>query len=346
MIRTLRITSVVAVILAAVVLASVLGFLRPTPFLHLNPGTGGDKRTETILSGPSAVDRFKEKFGGGKVPDGQDTTPPLVKQATLLEGIINPREDGSPKPTQRNPLTAKPIPIKPAQSSAKFDLLGICYSSDAKTSLAYIRLPDKDNTYQWVGPGSEIGHVTIKEIRRNSIVYMDGSRDVEMQVVAPPETASLLEADNASATPGPSLPRPGTGTKATASPVKPSVSASSKAAPGAASPKTVPATTSAKTASGATVPPAQISKEEQENLSQLGDKLQSGTGASAAERDALNNKLISEYKSAQVNPTEADKVENPGETSTAGNDPSKAAMREESRRQYLKKLSKPRTNMK
>lgn len=325
MIKTLRITSVAAVIFAAVVLASVLGFRRPTAFLHLNLGTGGDKQIDKILSGPSAVDRFKERFGS-KVPNSEDTTPPLVKEATLLESIINPREEAG-RPTLRGPLPPKPAPgIKPPVAvSTKFELLGICYSSNAKTSLAYIRLPD--STFQWVGPGSEIGHLTIKEIHKNSIIYLDGGRDVEMPVVAPPETASLLEASNASATPEPSLPRPTVGAKAAGSPVKPTV---------AASPKTI---------SGTTVPPAQISKEEQEDLSQFGDRLKSVAGADSLDRDALNNKLISEYKAAQANATEANKVENPSEPSAAGTDVSKAAASEESRRQFLKRLSKPRTNV-
>ena len=324
MIKTLRITSVAAVIFAAVVLASVLGFRRPTAFLHLNLGTGGDKQVEKILGGPSAVDRFKEKFGS-KVPNSEDTTPPLVKEATLLEGIINPRDEA--KPALRGPLPPKPAPgIKPPVVSAKFELLGLCYSSDAKTSLAYIRLPD--GAFQWVGPGSEIGRLTIKEIRQSSIVCVDGGRDVEMPVVAPPETANLLEASNASAAPEPSLPRPTVGAKAAGSPVKPTVAASPK------------------TASGTTLASAQISKEEQENLSQFGDRLKSAAGADSPDRDALNNKLISEYQSAQANPTEANKLENPSEPAAAGNDASKAAVSEESRRQFLKRLSKPRTNMK
>jgi hypothetical protein len=179
-----------------------------------------------------------------------------------------------------------------------------------------------------VGLGSEIGHLTIKEIRPSSIVYVDGGRDVEMPVVAPPETASLLEASNASAAPEPSLPRPTVGAKAAGSPVKPSV---------AASPKAVP---------GTTLPPAQIGKEEQENLSQLGDRLQSSAGVGSIERDAVNNKLIAEYKSAQVTPTEADKVGNPSESAAASPDAWKdAAKLEESRRQFLRKLSKPRTSM-
>ncbi len=325
MIRTLRITSVVAVILAAVVLASVLGFLRPASLLHLNAGTGGDKQIEKILSGPSAVDRFKEKFGS-KGTDTVDTTPPLVKEATVLEGIINPRED-TPTAGLRgsSPLKPNPRPTPPVAVSTKFELLGLSYSSDAKTSLAYIRLPD--NTYQWVGPGTEIGHLAIKEIRKNSIVYVDGGRDVEMPVVAPPETASLLDASNAAAMPEPSLPRPTLGAKAAGSPVKPSV---------VASPKTVP---------GTTLPSAQISKEEQENLSQLGDRLKSATGAGSIDRSAVDDKLTSEYKSAQVNPTEADNVGLPSEPAT-GKDTSKGGMNEESRRQFLRKLSKPRTNIK
>ncbi len=323
MIKTLRITSVIAVLLAAVVLASVLGFLRPTSFLRLNPGTGGDKKIEKILSGPSAVDRFKEKRGTNP-SDGVDTTPPLVKEATVLEGIINPSEDTG-KPRSISSLPPRPIQGKPiGVMSAKFDLLGICYSPDPKTSLAYIRLPD--STYQWVGLGSEVGRLTIKEIRRNSIVCVESGRDVEMPVVAPPDTANLLEADNASATPAPSLPRPAVGAKTAASPVKPSMAASPKAAP------------------GATLPSAQISKEEQESLSQLGDRLKSSTGAGSTERDAAGNKLISEYKPAQANPPEADKAGSPGETAAAGQDTSKD---DAAKRLYLKRLSnKPRSNMK
>ena len=326
MIKTLRITSVIAVILAAVVLASVLGFRRPTAFLHLNLSTGGDTQIEKILSGPSAVDQFKEKVGGHG-PEKADTMPPLVKEATVLEGIINPREEVRLRPDGPQPPRATPGGKPPVAVSAKFDLLGICYSPDGTTSLAYIRLPD--STYQWVGLGSEVGRLTIKEIRRNSIVCIDGGRDVEMPVVAPPETANLLEAESASATPEPSLPRPPVGAKAAASPVKPPVTASPKMAP------------------GTSLPSAQISKEEQENLSQLGDRLKSSTGAGSLERDAVANKLISEYKSAQANPPEADKVGSPSETAAVGQDTSKdAAKLDESRRLFLKRLSKPRTNVK
>ena len=49
MIKTLRITSVAAVLLAVVVLASVLEYLRPASLVHLNFGVRSDKQIEKIL---------------------------------------------------------------------------------------------------------------------------------------------------------------------------------------------------------------------------------------------------------------------------------------------------------
>ena len=150
-----------------------------------------------------------------------------------------------------------------------------------------------------------------------------------MPVVAPPETANLLEASNTSATPEPSLPRPTVGAKAAGSPVKPSV---------AASPKAVP---------GTTLPSAQISKEEQENLSQLGDRLKSARGAGSIERDAAEQQA--DFR-VQVRAGQSDGGRQSGESRASlrrqAKTPRRSAMSEESRRQFLKKLSKPRTNMK
>ncbi len=198
MIKTLRITSVAAVLLAVVVLASVLGFERCASLLPLNLGVRSDKQTEKILSGPTAVERFKEQYGN-KAPDqGQDKTPPLVKQAEMFANIINPLAPDGTRPAVASKLPIKPVAgtVKPAGPvSSKFDLLATCCSSDPKTSFAQIRLVD--GTYQWVGVGSEIGHVTIKEIHNGSIVCSDGGRDFPMDMQAAPETSSLLETGKA-----------------------------------------------------------------------------------------------------------------------------------------------------
>ena len=48
-------------------------------------------------------------------------------------------------------------------------------------------------TSKWVQVGDEIGHLTIREIRSDSIVCWDGSSDVVLPVLQRTNTASLLE---------------------------------------------------------------------------------------------------------------------------------------------------------
>jgi hypothetical protein len=324
MIKTLHITGAAAVILAVVVVASVLGFRRPVSLLHLNFGPRGDKQVDKILSGSSAVDRFKE-LHKGKVPNEGDATPPLVKEAERFANILNPPVVAEAPAVAPTNLPQKPTITKPPVAvSSKFDLVGICYSSDAKTSLAYIRLPD--NTYQWVGQGSEIGHVTLKEIRKGSVVCWDGRRNSEMLVESTRDPSSLLETGASPATPVTPLPRPTVGTKASNGPVKPHA---------AMNLATIPA---------APAPSAQISKEEQQALGDLGNRLKAGTGSAGAD-SAERDKLIAEYKSARAGVQEGEKPANPSEQAPldAGKDAARDSMKEGSRRAFMKKLSMPRS---
>ena len=322
MVKTLHITGAVAVVLAVVVVASVLGVQRPASLIHLQWGERrGNKQIEKILGGPSAVERFKEQHAG-KVPSGEDATPPLVKQAELFANIINPPAlPEMPAATPPSHMPARPGPVvKPLLTSTKFDLLGICHSSNPQTSLAYIRLPD--STYQWVAQGSEIGHVTVKEIRKSSIVCWDGSRDVEMPVEPTPETSSLLETGNAPVAPAAPLPRPTVGGKSFSSPIKPPVASNR--------------------ATAATVPmsSAQISREEQQALGNLGDKLKAGVDAGA--QGAAADKLIAAYKAARGDAPEGEKRVGPAVESDGTTDASKDNSREELRRQFMKRFNKSR----
>jgi len=308
----------------------VLGFLGPASFFNLKSGARSDKQIDKILSGASAVERFKAQNGNKK--STADTTPPLVKQADLFAAILNP-------PSAEGPRSGGSMPVKPAFSSAikpgtvssKFDLLGTCYSGDPKTSFAYIQLPDK-TTYQWVRVGDEIGHVTIKEIRKGSIICSEGGRDAEKEVPPLVETSSLLETGKAAAMPAASQLPPAEGEKppatsaaaaapkSPASPVRPSV-ASSRAA---ASLNVVPS-----------MPSAQISKEERESLSQLGNRLKAGA---SADSDALNpGKLITDYKASLANPPQGGTLPSPGEMNT-NKSAWKESLKEESRRTWQKRL--------
>ncbi|MCU0915141.1 MAG: hypothetical protein MUC88_11335 [Planctomycetes bacterium] len=319
MIKTLHVTGVVAVVLAVVVVASVLGVLRPGVLLRLDGGDGpGDKQVAKILGAAGAVARFKEQHAG-QVPPGGETVAPLVKQAELLANTINPPalpDTPAAVLPARTPMRATPL-VKPAQTSTKFDLLGISCSSNPQASLAYIRLPD--GAYQWVGPGSEIGHVTVKEIRRDSIICFDGHRDSEMPVMPPPETSRLLETEAASTvsvTPATSSPRPALEGKPLGSPIKP------------------PVTLSRPTTPLASMPSAQISKEEQQALGDLGNRLKAG--AAAGDRDATE-KLIANFKAARGQLSEEPAVEADGTT-----DGSIDSARVERRREFMMRFNKAR----
>ncbi len=358
MIKTLRVTSIAAVILATVVLASVLGFRRLDSFLPLRVGTPSDKQTKSILKGPSAVERFKTQYGS-KVPGGDDTTPPLIKQAELLAGIINPPEPSDAGGKLPGSLPPKPkVPIKPpVPVSSKFDLLGTCCSSNPKTSYAYIRLPD--NTLQWVGIGEQIGHVSIKEIRKDSVLCWDGQVDSEVPVSAVPETSSLLETGNASTAVSStnaeiSEPRPaptgGTAQPAKAGSLKPGglakpLSIPPKPSSSAAQPSSNPAQPSAAVGqpAGSVTPAsaAQITKQEQEKLSRLGDRLKNDAGMDAAGRTETANRLINEYKSSQGLPPGVRELGDSAQTDP-GPEPLKDTMRDEARRRYTGRLTPPR----
>jgi hypothetical protein len=184
MVNTLRLTSVAAVLLAVVVLASVLG-----PKSLVNLGMRNDANLDRILKDPNVVDRFKTS-SAGKNPGGADQTPMLVKQAQDFAKILNPTPAAAPpKPTRTDAgRTGRPMPALPA----KFTLVGLSYSAvRPEESFACVRL--EDGTFRWARKGDEIGNTIIREIRRSSILCLEGSRESEMMVVMPPNTASLLE---------------------------------------------------------------------------------------------------------------------------------------------------------
>ncbi len=326
MIKTLRITSVAAVILAGVVLASVVG---PASLIGL--GARGDKQVEKILAAPSAVDRFKEQHGD-KDQANQDTTPPLVKQAELFSNGLKPR----PAPAAQAPPVAtrgtKGPPVTPQNVSASFQLVGISYSSIPGASFAYIHIP-ADQTYQWIQPGAQIGYMTVKEVRNASILCWDGHKDVEMSVEEPPETASMLETGRVMPSPTtPAIPQPTV--SMVGRPVgRPIVPPAPPVAPGQ------PA------AAGGPADPAiaGLSPEDQAAYTDLVNKLKD-MDLDPAKRAEAAKKLMEEFKSSRVSPQEAEKLGSLGEELNAAKDSTKdrGSTADEKRREYLKRLSAPR----
>ena len=187
MIKTLRITTFIAAILAVGVLAF--------PVVY---GDWGDEEIEKFLKSPGAIERFK-KAKGAKVKTGSQVSP-LVTQAVLYAGIINPRLTAQVPPKPRLPRkVSEVVPIqKPlGPVSVKFDLIGTSYyASRPELSLAYINEPGKG--LYWVRQGASVGHLLIEEVKDGSVIVKDREKTVTLAPKRAPKK-SLIKGETTSA---------------------------------------------------------------------------------------------------------------------------------------------------
>jgi hypothetical protein len=320
MVTIVRIVGVAALILAGLVLALLWG-----PFHPFGLGAPDNQGAKDFLSAPSAVETFNKSRVAGASASG-DKTSPLVKQALALEEVMRPRVEVAQASSNRGGPTP-PSPVKPV---VKFNLIGISYSaSDPHASFAFIRLPD--NTYQWIQPGSVVGHQTVKEIKGGSIVCTDGQRDSEISVEATPNTASLLET--------------GAATPVAAASGLPSPAVRPATFPGGRPPVPDPASAAAKPAP---VDSGRLSEQEKARVDELANRLKErlqkspGSGQpdsnTAAQDQAAVDKLISEFKSSRVSAGEAQKLDNLGEQLNGATEKRAA----EKNRELLRRLNQKR----
>ena len=254
MIKTLQITSILAVILAVGLLVSSVVF-----------GVHKDDRIEAFLSSPSVEDQFKAL--GQRAKKNSSQSSPLVDRAQLFAKLSNP-----PKPKPKAPVTpqlskstAPVAEIAPPVTSAKFKVIGTSfYASDPAKSLVFIDEPGKG--LHWVRQGSEVMRLTIEEIKNGRIVVRDAQGTSEIVAEERSITVSLLQgAPGASAAVSrPPISRP---------PVPPTAS---RVRPGIPPRPTIPGRTT--TVTRRTSLPASVrsrmSREENAKLAALGSKLQ------------------------------------------------------------------------
>jgi len=179
MIKTLRITSIVAAMLAAVLL------VLPAVF-----GVRSDAKIEEFLKSPGAVDNFLAAKGQ-RPARSESQTSPLVKEAVDFARYLNPPP---PPPTRSTPAAARPAsqPAPPAPVAPKFNLIGTSfYAARPELSLALIDEPGKG--FNWVRQGSTVGHLTIEYIKDGSITIRDSHGTSEMTVTVNQPWRSLLK---------------------------------------------------------------------------------------------------------------------------------------------------------
>ena len=165
MIRTLRITSFVAVILA------VVFFVFPVIF-----GVRSDEQVEQFLSSSGVIEKFS-KTKGDKDRRSESQISPLIKEAQAFALYLNPPppKKKPPQPVRKKPTTPRP----PARVSPKFKLIGVSYyASHPDLSLALIDEPGKGT--RWVRQSSRVSHLVIEQVKDGLVVVRDGERTFEL----------------------------------------------------------------------------------------------------------------------------------------------------------------------
>ena len=226
MIKTLRITSIIAAIAATVLLA--------LPAVY---GVRSDPKIEEFLKSPGAVDKFTAAKGQGPAR-GESQISPLVKQALVFRDIINPPPPPPPKVQPGAAPQAVAVPAPPVPVAAKFNLIATSYyASNPEQSFVLIDEPGKG--LHWVKQGSAVGHLTIETVKDGAIIVRDGQGTSEMTVKVQESWRNLLKNPPPSTRPSSSSAEPASPTAQVPtgeSPIRPSPVTATK--PGAASPPT------------------------------------------------------------------------------------------------------------
>jgi hypothetical protein len=192
MVKTLRITTIIAALLAAGIL------IFPAVF-----GARGDKAIEEFLKSPGAIEKFQRARGDEAEGEGQIS--PLVKHSRAFALYLNP-------PAPKRPAISRPSRVRPAPrpkvTSAKFKLLGTSfYALHPDLSLAMIDEVGKG--IRWVRRSGRVGHLVIDQIKDGLVVVKDGRRTFEVAVVERPKKVNLIKSSTLDKTDAKAALQPG-----------------------------------------------------------------------------------------------------------------------------------------
>jgi len=283
MIKTLRITSVVAAILAGVF------FVFPVVY-----GVRSDERVDEFLKLPSVRKKF-EDVSDTKAKAGESRVSPLVEQAEAFALYLNPVKTTVQKTSKGSTRTsiANKVSVTP-----KFKVFGTIYcAGNPELSQALIDEPGRER--RWVRQSGKVGHLFIEQVKDGIVVVKSSDKTFELLVEEKPETNILNRSSPFSTRTG-SSGRTGT-----------SLPSSGRISAGAARRPTI---TSQK--------PKTI-ENNKEKMGELVDKLKdlqrdsksdkTVPGLGGEERAARIAELISKFKSTRVSDEESKKLGNLGE---------------------------------
>ena len=283
MIKTLRITTIVAAVLAAILLVFPVVF-----------GVRSGEHIEKLLTSPGVIEKFNKTVGNKATRSGNETSP-LVQQAGAFALYLDPPPSKASKTAARsNTRGATPGPAV----TPKFKVIGTSYyKGRPELSLALIDEPGKG--LHWVRQSGEIGHLLVEQIKDGLIVVNDNGSTYEVAAEQKPET-SLLEGSSA-------VPKP--------------AGVPSRAPNAADTKSTLTALTRARagnTEARSRAPRPNRSAEEDAELNELVEELRNiqksfqsdkiSSGPSIEEKEAMMDKLISKIKTSRLSAEEAKKL--------------------------------------
>jgi len=283
MIKTLRITSVVAAILAGVF------FVFPVIY-----GVRSDGRIDEFLKLPSAKEKF-ENAADTKTKTGESRESPLVTQAEAFALYLNPIKPPVRKVSKgaKTPYISSKVNVTP-----KFPVYAtIVCPENPNLSQALIDEPGKGR--HWVRQSSMVGHLLIEQVKDGLVVVKGAEETFDIEITEKAETGP------------PSKPFSASSVRSSQTSVKPKSTAFSRAAQNIRGTRNIPPQ---RTQSNST---------DEERMDELVDKLKDLQDSSASgktdskidqkERNARIQELISKFKSTRVSAEEAKKLDNMGE---------------------------------
>jgi hypothetical protein len=175
MIKTLRITSVVAAILAGVF------FVFPVVY-----GVRSDERIDGFLKQPNVREKF-EDIADNKAKATESRVSPLVEQAEAFALYLNPLKATVQKTSIETKTTSisERLPVTP-----KFKIFATSYCAENPgLSLALIDEPGRGR--HWVRQSSKVGHLLIEQVKDGFVVVKGSQETFELEIEKMPETRSL-----------------------------------------------------------------------------------------------------------------------------------------------------------
>lgn len=193
MIQTLRITSVIVGMLAAVLI-----------WFSVSHGIERDMEAQDLLGAKDVIERLEDQIGKTNTAPANTQTP-LVQEAQRYASIVNPPPQKGTSVVQqtnrRTPGTFNPGPG--TRETASFKVIGTCVNAeDPDASLAYIRETGKGE--HWVRQKDVLGRFVVEEVLDGLVKLRNGQVLTEERVDVA-QKVSLLDDGTVG---GPSLSTP------------------------------------------------------------------------------------------------------------------------------------------